>query len=310
MANFVFGFSNWKKSWFKDYIESPIYIDRLYFCFLFFIDAVNPFSNTILYIWAYKDGRFFRSNLLFKVVRVEDGFIRSKGLGSNKTKPLSLVFEESNHLYFDASRKSDIDNLILNTKLTEAEELKSKVFLKNIRALKITKYGLDTTSFNVDNASVLVVGQVEDDQSVVLGGGVKTNLELVELACRENPEKKIYYKRHPDILSGNRVAESNIEDILMLATVIDHALEVEEIVKSFDITYVNTSLMGFEILISGGKVRVVGKPFYWGLGLTNDYISTNRAQCSIEELAYKVYVMFPEYHPENIIYKIGGAEWA
>ncbi|MEY8215881.1 MAG: hypothetical protein RPR97_15530 [Colwellia sp.] len=310
MSNFVFGFSKWKKYWLEDYVDQPVYLDRFNSYISFFMDLVNPYEKTTLYVWSYKDKKIFSSNLLFNVIRVEDGFIRSKGLGSDKIKPLSLIFEKSDYLYFDSNGKSDIDTLISDVALTRSEKENSKDLLSSLKKNPISKYNLDCASIEVDGAAVLVIGQVEDDQAIIYGGGFQTNLELVELACKENPEKKVYYKRHPDVTSGNRIAEKRFDEILRLSTVIEQSLDIRDVSNKFDVSYVNTSLMGLEILIHGGSVRTVGKPFYWGLGLTDDYLPRCHVPIAIEELVYKVYVIFPDYHPENIIYKIKGTAWA
>ena len=50
----------------------------------------------------------------FNVVRVEDGFLRSVGLGADLTRPISWVLDWSG-IYFDASKPSDLETLLSET---------------------------------------------------------------------------------------------------------------------------------------------------------------------------------------------------
>jgi capsular polysaccharide export protein len=50
--------------------------------------------------------------------RMEDGFIRSSGLGSDLLAPLSLVLDKTG-IYYDASRPSDLENLLNASSLSE-----------------------------------------------------------------------------------------------------------------------------------------------------------------------------------------------
>jgi capsule polysaccharide export protein KpsC/LpsZ len=52
--------------------------------------------------------------------RMEDGFIRSSGLGSDLLAPLSLVLDKTG-IYYDASRPSDLENLLNASNLSERQ---------------------------------------------------------------------------------------------------------------------------------------------------------------------------------------------
>ena len=47
------------------------------------------------------------------LISVEDGFIRSVGLGGDLYPPLSLIFDKKN-IYYDSSKISDLENLLQN----------------------------------------------------------------------------------------------------------------------------------------------------------------------------------------------------
>ena len=55
-----------------------------------------------------------------KLISVEDGFVRSVGLGGNLISPLSLLFDKKG-IHYDGSKPSDLENL--QTKIVSKNEL-------------------------------------------------------------------------------------------------------------------------------------------------------------------------------------------
>ena len=118
--------------------------------------------------------------------------------------------------------------------------------------------------------TVLVVGQVEDDASILTGTtNFRTNADLLAAARAARPEAWVIYKPHPDVSAGYRhgalppEAEALADQILPEApapALLDAAEEV----------WTLTSLMGFEALLRGKRVVCCGWPFYAGWGLTED----------------------------------------
>ena len=117
-----------------------------------------------------------------RVFRVEDGFLRSVGLGLLRVPPLSLVVDRSG-LYLDPSRPSDLETL-LNTRRWSTQDLQRAGKLRrSLIDLGLTKYnvessveGLPTTT---DKKRILVPGQVENDASHRYGSpDIKTNLGM------------------------------------------------------------------------------------------------------------------------------------
>ncbi len=73
---------------------------------------------------------------------MEDGFVRSVGLGSDLIRPLSLVLDERG-IYFDPTQPSDLEH-ILNTAEFSGEELARAYHVREfIVAHGITKYNLE-----------------------------------------------------------------------------------------------------------------------------------------------------------------------
>ena len=148
-----------------------------------------------------------------RLIRMEDGFIRSVGLGSDFNWPYSLVLDEKG-IYYDPSRPSGLED-ILNTlpEHPERAELCSRASaLRGFIVEKgITKYntGVDAVTrgdFSAKGRLLLVPGQVEDDASVRLGGcGLFSNVDLLKAVRERHPDAFIIYKPHPDVESRNRV---------------------------------------------------------------------------------------------------------
>ena len=69
---------------------------------------------------------------------MEDGFVRSLGLGKDGYPPLSLVVDETG-IYFDALQSSDLENLILKDENVR-DNLRAQHAIDQILKYGITKY--------------------------------------------------------------------------------------------------------------------------------------------------------------------------
>src|SRR5205814_3516098 len=142
------------------------------------------------------------------LVRVEDGFVRSVGLGSDFLPAASLVFDRSG-MYYDPRTNSDLETLLREAEFTPALVERARRLTERLVERGVTKYNLAGGAPQIElpagRRSILVPGQVEDDLSVLYGGGaVRTNLALLSEVRRDNPDAFILYKPHPDVLAGHR----------------------------------------------------------------------------------------------------------
>ncbi len=234
-------------------------------------------------------------------IRMEDGFLRSKGLGADLVPPVSLVLDDVG-LYYDPGKPSKLDQLIINSeKLPLAEIERSEHLTGQMVNKKLTKYNLQEISVqNFDQRQkVLVVGQVEDDASVILGAhDVCTNLNLLKMARAENPDALILWKPHPDVEVGLRtgaVDEANLEG---LADVALNGVGADQALALCDRVWTMTSTMGFEALLRGKPVTCLGMPFYAGWGLTDDRAPRPRHRTRdvrLAELAHACLIGYPRY---------------
>jgi capsular polysaccharide export protein len=239
------------------------------------------------------------------IVRVEDGFVRSVGLGSDLVPPLSLVFD-TRGIYFDAGSVSDLEH-VLNTHEFVADELaRARAVRETIVAHGITKYNLDvpqTARWHHDGAQVVLVpGQVEDDASIRLGcGEVNGNLTLLRAARQAHPDAFLVYKPHPDVSSGNRAGRLAHRAARAYADHIETEVSVLACIAASDVVHTMTSLAGFDALLRGKRVVVYGQPFYAGWGLTEDVMSNGvalarrRRRLSLDELVAGVLLRYPIY---------------
>jgi capsular polysaccharide export protein len=240
-----------------------------------------------------------------RVVRMEDGFVRSVGLGSDLIRPLSLVLDESG-IYFDPGRASALENLLNTGDFGEEDTAAAR----RVRAL-IVEHGI--TKYNVEPCAaarwatggrpvVLVPGQVEDDASIRLGcPGIRTNLGLLEAARRSRPEAFIVYKPHPDVASGNRDGKLALSEARRFADHVETGLSVVSCIDACDEVHTMTSLTGFDALLRGKKVVTYGQPFYAGWGLTEDRLPGGAAfarrqrRLTLDELVAGALLRYPLY---------------
>ena len=173
------------------------------------LPLINATTRAEVLVWGHNLPQSLTS-VIKPIKYVEDGFVRSVGLGANHTPPMSLCFD-SKAPYFDATVETDLEVLLNSYDFDNDEELSKRASeLKNkIIENDVSKYNhnndkvLDMT-FS-DRPKVLVVGQVEDDASIRYGCNQKiSNNDLVNIAALENPESEIIYKPHPDVIAKKK----------------------------------------------------------------------------------------------------------
>jgi capsular polysaccharide export protein len=235
------------------------------------------------------------------LIEVEDGFLRSRGLGADCVPPLSLVVDRLGP-HFDPSAPSELECL-LQESVFDAELIeRARDVRRLIVAAGIGKYECSTGVLDrrADaRRHILVPGQVEDDRAVELGGcGLVSNLELVARVRKQAPDAYILYKPHPDVLAGHRRGAIADATCLRFADEVVGDLPIASLIAMVDEVHVNTSLAGFEALLRGKAVTTYGVPFYAGWGLTADLgpVPARRtARRSIDELVAATLLLYPRY---------------
>lgn len=232
---------------------------------------------------------------------MEDGFLRSAGLGSDLHPPLSLVLDKTG-IYYDATRSSDLEQLLNKSNLTAYQQQRAAALRQNLVASKVSKYNLGAPFTLPCEAAgktiILVPGQVEDDASILTGTVTyRTNSELLRTVRERHPDAYIIYKPHPDVLVGNRQGQIPEEDVSRWADSQALDADIIQCIQAADELHTLTSLSGFEALLHGKKVVCYGLPFYAGWGLTQDEHSCSRRVRSLQldDVVYQALIVYPSY---------------
>ena len=232
-------------------------------------------------------------------VLVEDGFLRSRGLGADLVAPLSLVLDDVG-IYYDASRPSRLENLInASGDLAGSERARAAALVARITDAGLSKYNLPRAELIElpKGRRILVPGQVADDASIKLGTtDVADNSTLLRTVRTANPAAIIIYKPHPDVEAGLR--DGAVPDAHEYADVVLTNADPIAAINAVDAIWTMTSLLGFEALLRGKEVTCMGMPFYAGWGLTDDRcmpIPRRTARVDLTALAHAVLIEYPRY---------------
>ena len=235
------------------------------------------------------------------VRRIEDGFLRSRGLGAALVPPVSLVLDPVG-IHYDPARESGLERLIAAPLPPGGHERAARL-IALLRATGVGKYNLSGAAPDLSGLGprrrILVPGQVEDDASVRLGcGTVATNLGLLRAVREANPDAAILWKPHPDIEAGLRPGEVPEAELRGLADAVLRGVPATAAIAAADEVWTMTSTLGFEALIRGLPVTCLGAPFYAGWGLTRDLGTVparRQARPDLETLVHAVLIAYPRY---------------
>ena len=267
----------------------------------------NNMKNIMVWGKSQKSDKF--KSEVSEFISIEDGFIRSVGLGGDLYSPLSLLFDKKG-IHYDGSKVSDLEDLLQNYKVNNSEKIRARKLINLLIKLKISKYNLRLNKEiklpnNINKQIIAVLGQVETDNSIIYGVPnntiQKTNFALVEKVRNDYPDAYIIYKPHPDTESGLRAKGNKEAYIYNNADLIARRTSLEDLFNKVDRVAVFTSLAGFEALIRGVSVTTYGLPFYAGWGLTEDKLNNHiwskrrTRKLTIEELTFIALVKYPFY---------------
>jgi len=259
----------------SSYIQIQRHFDKRYFNLWLkpFIKQVNP----VIYIWAYKAPDYFIEYIReqgLDIFFLEDGFIRSGPDDESGAPPLSIVMD-SQAPYFDTTRPNDLTDLIANFDFEQdgydvalAQELLDYYISHRVSKYNHQPYVDVVPIYGVKNKKrILVLGQVPHDDSLKYGGGISiTLLDVVNKAIKENPDAQIIVKPHPMTLDDLSIVHALTElDCLILT----QSIHLVDALETVDHVYTITSLGGFEALLRGKKVTVLGRPFYFNYDLNH-----------------------------------------
>lgn len=262
-------------------------------------------SASHIVVWGVRDTAGLRGlarALGVPIWRMEDGFLRSVGLGSDFNVPASLVLDKTG-IYFDPHGPSDLETILASASFSPEELLRAQKLRESIVAAALSKYNFADADSPVERPQgkrvLFVPGQVEDDASIRRGcSDIRTNDALLREVRRQNPDAFILFKPHPDVLSGNRAAGAlELERARALCDELILHAPLPSCLKLADEVHTMTSLVGFEALLRGLSVHTYGRPFYSGWGLTQDrhFVPRRNRKLSLDELVAGTLLRYPMY---------------
>ncbi|MBM5574145.1 beta-3-deoxy-D-manno-oct-2-ulosonic acid transferase [Deefgea sp. CFH1-16] len=288
---FALGFSNWKRRTLKSCFPGQT---------VRFVDDWSALPDgAILVVWGMRDVRACPIRLQ-QVIRVEDGFLRSVGLGADLIRPLSWVLDTKG-MYYNAQQVSDLETLLNHAEISADLLARAGDLHQRILAAGLTKYnvGAGVWSRPADVEQVILVpGQVESDASLAFGAsGIRHNMALLQAVRAAHPRAWLVYKPHPDVVAGLRAVGQDESLAGQWCDEILHDVPMGAILPQVDEVHVLTSLTGFEALLRGKRVVCYGQPFYSGWGLTQDQMFNARRTrvLSLEQLIACCLILYPRY---------------
>ncbi|HWL54752.1 MAG TPA: hypothetical protein VNQ90_20085 [Chthoniobacteraceae bacterium] len=309
-TTYVIGFSTWKQYMRRYFPERnlvflPKDITEADFN-AHYRKAILGHPEAELFIWGYKAPAFLFELIHshgLRVIYVEDGFIRSVKLGATLTPARSLCLDTRAH-YFNAREASDLEILLNETDFRADPALlaRARAGMERLIRSRISKYNNAAPSagklYPPAKRRVLVLGQVEDDASILYGcERAISNNEAVHLAADENPDAQIIYKIHPDVLNRHRPQRSDPDEVRDRCHILKADIPLADALEGIDHVYTITSLGGFEALMRGIDVTTIGCPFYSGWGLTDDrqFNPRRKRRLTLEEVFAAAYLLYPRY---------------
>jgi len=299
---YCFGFRFWKRGYMRSYLRSPgnqVVFARSAGA----AERAGLDARARILVWGQREGadvRALAARHTIPIWRVEDGFLRSVGLGSDLAMPASLVVDRRG-IYYDPTTPSELEEILQTADFTPAELARARALRELVVRSGLSKYNVGQelrVPVPAGVRVVLVPGQVEDDASIVLGcRDVRTNLGLLEAARRANPGAFLVYKPHPDVLSGNRRGQIDRRAALAVCDHIEPEASLARCLEKADEVHTLTSLVGFEALLRDKRVVVYGQPFYAGWGLTEDHhpLARRTRRLALDELVAGALLRYPRY---------------
>lgn len=257
--------------------------------------AADAPEDATLVVWGRGDTKEKRS-----IIRLEDAFLRSVGLGADLVRPLSLV-QDRRGLYYDATAPSDLEHLLQTAQFSPEVIARAQRLHHSLLEAGITKYNVGQGTWQSPRSArrvILVPGQVESDASICYGAHhTAKNIKLLQAVRESQPSAYVVYKPHPDVLAGLRRKGENEDDAPRWCDEVVSDVPMSELLKAVDEVHVMTSLAGFEALLCSKPVTCHGIPFYAGWGLTEDLLPIPRRhrRLTIDELIAGTLILYPAY---------------
>ncbi|MDQ0469939.1 capsular polysaccharide biosynthesis protein [Labrys wisconsinensis] len=227
-----------------------------------------------------------QSRLPFWVL--EDGFLRSVGLGKQQARAFSLIIDDLG-VYYDASCPSRLEAIIANEDSAWLAAL-GRAARERVVSDRLTKYNhlpdRPVALAAGGQARILLVDQVAGDRSIAGALASQNDFRrMIDTARRDRPGARLIVRVHPDVTAGlaagvltTLAQEDGLE-------VLDDLVSPHAVLDVVDEVWTVSSQLGFEAMMRGIPVTVFGVPFYAGYGLTDDRPDNTSASAALARRA-------------------------
>lgn len=231
-------------------------------------------------------------------VSLEDGFLRSVGMGSEES-PLSVVVDDLG-IYYDALMPSRFETLVLQN-LTDQQKRRASDLLAAWRQARVSKYNHAREYRKpLPERYVLVADQVAGDVSIHYGMAGQASFErMLTAALQEYSDCTVLLKIHPGVVNGRKQGHFDWQKLALnpRIQVLSEDVHPAALLEHAQAVYCVTSQIGFEGLLWGKRVRTFGMPFYAGWGLTIDDLAApkRRQPVALVNLVHAALLTYPRY---------------
>lgn len=240
-----------------------------------------------------------------RFLRIEDGFLRSIGLGKAGALPISVVVDDLG-LHIEAATPCRLEDLIATTSGTDWQAIGATVRSLWLEA-GVSKYNIgarrtgpenDPTTKAQQSPRIVLVDQVKGDRSIAGALAGPEAFERMLLLASQQSGSRVLLRRHPDVAAGFRRGYlEHGTDARRFETVPDD-WDAAAVLSACDEVWTVSSQLGFEALMHGRSVTTFGVPFYAGFGLTKDCATRPAA---VEALARRTAKASAEISIETMI---------
>ena len=318
------GFSFWKRCFIPAFLP---FKQRNNLVFASMGQQVQYADYDVVLTWGQTKASQIRPYLKQQqLICIEDGFIRSHGLGVQLKKPNSLCLDDLG-IYYNNQSVSRLESILATSDFSQQQCQQAQSLLQSIEQQAISKYNvgaaLEASSIEAiakarsnKQSIILIPGQVMGDASLLFGGeSITSNSQLIKQVRQDYPDAFLIYKPHPDVFASSKGDQSELALAQQCCQLVLIQQDITQLYPQVDRVCTMTSLSGFEALLRGVQVSCYGMPFYAGWGLTQDYISQQRRQrqLSLVELVAAVLIAYPTYvnwrtwtfmHPQHALQQI------
>jgi capsular polysaccharide export protein len=206
---------------------------------------------------------------------LEDGFLRSVGLGKSQALPISIQVDDLG-MPIDASGPSRLEALIAQGSSEKTDSLGAEIRDAIVRH-RLSKYNnlphREPKFERTSRRRLLLVDQVYGDVSVPLAqGSVESFRRMLEDALASGGQCIV--RTHPDVMAGYR--KGYLADLVKDKQGVELSSEpisAASVLEAVEEVWTVSSQFGFDALMRGLPVRCYGAPFYAGWRLTEDRFS-------------------------------------